>query len=141
MSVSISGLQLSGAGGEGVLQGSFTGRDMGGTGGVGLKVVVKEDTEVGNSREGSLGETSVSNTSTVSSGDGELLGLVEKAIATAAKGGFLAGVVTNLMTDGVGSLHLFSASFSAGFSIFIDLKSFLLEVFRELRVKEEYKPE
>lgn len=97
--------------------------------------------EVGASREGSLGETNVSNTSIVSSGDGEILGLVEKATATASMGGFLAGVVTNLMTDGVGSLDFFSASFSAGFSIFINLKSFLLDVFRELRVNEEYKPE
>lgn len=62
--------------------------------------------------------------------------------ATGSTGGFLEGVVTNLMTEGVGSLgDFFSANFSAGFSIFIDLKCFLLEEFKELRVNEEYKPE
>ena len=114
---------------------------MDGTGGVGLKVVARMDMEAGVSREGSVGETNVSKAWIVSSEDGERLGLVAKAAATGSMGGFLAGVVTNLMTDGVGSWAFFSASFSAGFSIFIDLKSFLLEVFRELRVNEEYKPE
>lgn len=137
MSVSMSGLELSG--GEGVLGGSFRGRGMDGTGGAGLKVVARM--EAGVSREGSVGETNVSKAWIVSSEDGERLGLVAKAVATGSMGSFLAGVVTNLMTDGVGSWAFFSASFSAGFSIFIDLKSFLLEVFRELRVNEEYKPE
>lgn len=137
MSVSMSGLEPSG--GEGVLGGSFRGRGMDGTGGVGLKVVARMETGV--SREGSVGETNVSKAWIVSSEDGERLGLVAKAVATGSMGSFLAGVVTNLMTDGVGSWAFFSASFSAGFSIFIDLKSFLLEVFRELRVNEEYKPE
>lgn len=139
MSVSTSGLELNG--GEGVLGGSFRGRGMDGTGGVGLKVVARMDTEAGASREGSVGETNVSKAWIVSSEDGETLGLVEKATATGSMDGFLAGVVTNLITDGVGSSAFFSASFPAGFSIFIDLKSFLLEVFRELRVNEEYKPE
>lgn len=76
---------------------------MDGTGGVGLKVAVRMDTEAGASREGSVGETNVSNAWIVSSEDGEILGLVEKATATGSTGGFLAGVVTNLMTDGVGS--------------------------------------
>lgn len=101
MSVSMSGLELNG--GEGVLWGSFRGRGMDGTGEVGLKVVARMDTEAGASREGSVGETSVSKAWIVSSEDGEILGLVEKVTATGSMGGFLAGVVTNLMTDGVGS--------------------------------------
>lgn len=101
MSVSMSGLELSG--GDGVLGGSFRGRGMDGTEGVGLKVVARRDTEAGASREGSVGETRVSKAWIVSSEDGEILGLVEKVTATGSMGGFLAGVVTNLMTDGVGS--------------------------------------
>lgn len=137
--MSMSGLELNG--GEGVLGGSFGGRGAGGTGEAGLKAVARMDAEAEASREGSVGETSVSKAWMVSSEDGEILGLVEKVTATGSMGGFLAGVVTNLMTDGTGSWVFFSASFSAGFSILIDLKSFLLEVFRELRVNEEYKPE
>lgn len=101
MSVSISGLELDG--GEGVLGGSFRGRGIDGTAGVGLKVVARMDTEAGASREGSVGETNVSKAWIVSSEDGEILGLVEKATATGSMGGFLVGVVTNLITDGVGS--------------------------------------
>lgn len=101
MSVSMSGLELSG--GDGVLGGSCRGRGMEGTGGVGLKVVARMDTEAEASREGSVGETRVSKAWIVSSEDGETLGLVEKATVTGSMGGFLAGVVTNLITDGVGS--------------------------------------
>lgn len=101
MSVSTSGFELNG--GEGVLEGSFGGRGMDGTEGVGLKVVARMDTEAGASREGSVGETNVSKAWIVSSEDGEILGLVEKATATGSMDGFLAGVVTNLITDGAGS--------------------------------------
>lgn len=100
MSVSMSGLELSG--GDGVLGGSCTGRGMEGTGGVGLKVVARMDTEAEASREGSVGETKVSKAWIVSSEDGEILGLVEKAMATGSMGGFSAGVVTDLITDHVG---------------------------------------
>lgn len=99
--MSMSGLELDG--GEGVLGGSFRGRGIDGTGGVGLKAVARMDTEAGASREGSVGETNVSKAWIVSSEDGEILGLVEKATATGSMGGFLVGVVTNLITDGVGS--------------------------------------
>lgn len=67
------------------------------------KTVVTLDAEVGASREGSFGETNVSNAWIVSSEDGEILGLVEIVATTGSTGGFLEGVVTNLMTDGVGS--------------------------------------
>lgn len=99
--MSMSGLELNG--GEGVLGGSFRGRGPEGTGEVELKVVARMDAEGGASREGSVGETSVSKAWIVSSEDGEMLGLAEKVMATGSMGGFLAGVVTNLMTDGVGS--------------------------------------
>lgn len=94
--MSISGLELNG--GEGVLGGGAEG-----TGEVGLKVVARMDAEAGASREGSVGGTSVSKAWIVSSEDGEMLGLAEKVMATGSMGGFLAGVVTNLMTVGVGS--------------------------------------
>lgn len=61
------------------------------------------EAEVGASKEGSLGEAKVSNAWMVSSEDGEILELVEMVAATGSTGGFLEGVVTNLMTDGVGS--------------------------------------
>lgn len=101
MSVSISGLEPSG--GEGVLGSSFKEGGMDGTGGVGVKMVATLDVEVGDSREGSLGETNVSNAWIVSSEDGEILEPVDMVTATGSMGGFLEGVVTNLMTDGVGS--------------------------------------
>lgn len=75
---------------------------MDGTEGVGLKVVARMDTEAGASTEGSVGLTNASESWIVSSEDGEILGLVEKAIATDSMGGFLAGVVTDLITDHVG---------------------------------------
>lgn len=107
-----------------------------------VKAVVMLDADTGASREGSFWETKVSKAWIVSSEDGETLGPVEMLAATGSSGGFLEGVVTNLMTDDVGSWgDFFSANFSAGFSIFIDLKSFILEEFKELRVNEEYKPE
>lgn len=59
--------------------------------------------EVGASREGSLGEAKVSNAWTVSSEDGEIPGPAEMEAAGGSTGGFLEGVVTNLITDGVGS--------------------------------------
>lgn len=128
MSVSMSGWELSG--GEGVRGGS--GKEGDGTG---------VQAEAAASREGSLGEANVSSAWRVSSEDGETLAPVEMVAATGSTGGFLEGVVTNLMTDGAGFWDFFSASLSAGFSIFIDLRSFLLEAFKELRVNEEYKPE
>lgn len=99
MSVSMSGLGLSG--GEGVLGGSCTEgeAEMGGA----AKAGVPPAAEAGASREGSLGEAKVSNTWSVSSGDGEMLGPPDRAAATGSTGSFLEGVVTNLMTDGVGS--------------------------------------
>lgn len=97
----MSGLELSG--GEGVLGGSCKDGDMEERGGVVGKAVVALEAEVGASREGSLGEAKVSNAWTVSSEDGEILGPEETAAATGSTGGFLEGVVTNLMTDGVGS--------------------------------------
>ena len=100
MSVSTSGLELSG--GEGVLEGSCRG-DTDETDGVVVKAAVTLDAEVGASREGSLGEAKFSNACIVSSEDGEILGPVEMAAARGSTGGFLAGVVTNLITDGVGS--------------------------------------
>lgn len=101
MSVLMSGLEPSG--GEGVLGSSFEEGGMDGTGGVGVKMVATLDAEVGDSREGSLGEINVSNAWIVSSEDGEILEPVEMVTATGWMGGFLEGVVTNLMTDGVGS--------------------------------------
>jgi hypothetical protein len=97
----MSALELSG--GEGVLGGSFKERGMDGTGGVGVKVVATLDAGVGASKEGSFGETNVSNAWIVSSEDGEILGPVEMVTATGSRGGFLEGVVTNLITDDVGS--------------------------------------
>lgn len=140
MSVSMSGLEL--GGGEGVLGGSsFKDGDTDETG-MGVKVGVTLEAEGGVSRGGGLGEARVSNAWIVSSEDGEILGPVDRVVAAGSKSGFLEGVVTNLMTEGAGSLgDFFSANFSAGFSIFIDLKCFRLEEFKELRVKEEYKPE
>lgn len=99
--MSISGLQL--RCGEGVLAGSFRGTTVDRTEGEELKVTATVDAEIRVSREGSLGETNVSNAWMVSSEDGETLGPVETAITTGSLGGFLDGVVTNLMTDGVGS--------------------------------------
>lgn len=101
-----------------------------------VKAAVVLDAEVGASREGSLGEYKLSNAWIVSLEDGEILGSVELTAARVSAGGFLEGV-TNLITEGI----FFSANFSAGFSTFIDLKSFLLEEFKDLRVNEEYKPE
>lgn len=101
MSVSMSGLEL--RGGEGVLEGSCRDGDIDEIGGVVEKVVVTVDAEAGASREGSFGETNVSNAWIVSSDDGEILRPVEMVAATGSTGGFLEGVVTNLMTDGVGS--------------------------------------
>lgn len=139
MSVSTSGLGLSG--GVGVLGGSSTEGEAEEMGGV-ANAAVTLAAEAGASREGSLGEAKVSNACRVSSEDGEMLGPTDVAAARGSPGSFLEGVVTNLMTDGVGSGGgFFSASFSAGLSIFMGLKSFLLEEFKELRVKEEYKPE
>lgn len=100
MSVSMSGLELSG--GEGVLGGSCKG-DTDEIGGVVVKAVVTLDAGAGTSSEGSLGEAKVSNTWIVSSEDGEILGPVEMAAARGSTGGFLEGVVTNLITDGAGS--------------------------------------
>ena len=97
MSVSMSALEL--RGGEGVLGGSCKGGDEDGIGGVLVKAGVALDA----SREGSFGEAKVSNAWIVSSGDGEIPGPVEMVAATGSAGGFLAGVVTNFMTDGVGS--------------------------------------
>lgn len=141
MSVSRSGLGLSG--GEGVLGvgGSCPEGEADGMGGV-ANAGATLAAEAGASREGSLGEAKVSSACRVSSEGGEMLGPADGAAATGSTGSFLEGVVTNLMTDGVGSWgSFFSASFSAGLSIFMGLKSFLLEEFKELRVKEEYKPE
>lgn len=100
MSVSMSGLELSG--GEGVLGGSCRG-DTDETGGVVVKGAVTPDAEVGASKEGSLGEAKVSNAWIVSSEDGEIPGPAEMEAAGDSTGGFLEGVVTNLITDGVGS--------------------------------------
>lgn len=96
----MSGLELSG--GEGVLGSSCKG-DMDEIGDGEGKVVVTLEAEAGASREGSLGEASVSNTWRASSEDGEIRGPVKREAATGSTGGFLEGVVTNLMTDGVGS--------------------------------------
>lgn len=100
MSVSRSGLGLSG--GEGVPGGSCTGGGADAPGGV-ANAVVTLQAEVGASREGSLGEAKVSNAWRVSSEDGERLGPADSTAATGSTGSFLEGVVTNLMTDGVGS--------------------------------------
>lgn len=138
-SVSRSGCGLSG--GEGVLGGSCIEGEAEGPGDA-AKVAEPLGAEAGASRAGSLGEAKVSKARRGSSEDGEMPGLADAAAATGSTGSFLEGVVTNLMTDGVGSWGgFFSASFSAGLSIFIGLKSFLLEEFKELSVKEEYKPE
>lgn len=99
--MSMSGLELSG--GEGVRGGSFEEGGTGGMGGVGLRLAARMDAEAGASREGSFGETNVSNAWIVSSEDEEIAGPVERAAAIGSMGGFLEGVVTNLMTDGVGS--------------------------------------
>lgn len=99
-SVSMSGLEL--GGGEGVLGGSFKGGGAAGMGGVGVKLATMLDMEAGASREGSFGETSVSNAWIVSLEDEEIVGSVEMVTAIGSVGGFLEGV-TNLMTDGVGS--------------------------------------
>ena len=61
------------------------------------------EAEVGASKAGSLGEAKVSNAWIVSSEDGEPVALVEMVAATGSTSGFLEGVVTNLMTDGVDS--------------------------------------
>lgn len=101
-SVSTSGCELSG--GEGVLLGgSCKGGERDEAGAVLGKVVDTLHTEVGASRKGSFGDTSVSNAWIVSSEDGETAGPLETAAATGSPGGFLEGVVTNLMTDGAGS--------------------------------------
>lgn len=100
MSVSMSGLELSG--GEGVPGASCKG-DPDKLGGAVVKAAVTLDAEVGASREDSLGEAKVSNAWIVSSEDGEMLGPVEMVAAKGSTGGFLEGVVTNLITDGVGS--------------------------------------
>lgn len=98
--MSMSGLEL--RGGEGVLGGSFKEGGMDGMGD-GVKLAATLDTEAGASREGSFGETKVSNAWIVSSEDEEIVGSVEMVAAMGSMGGFLEGVVTNLMTDGVGS--------------------------------------
>lgn len=98
MSVSMSGLELSG--GVGVLGGSWKEGD--GTGVLG-NVAGTPQAEAGASKEGSLGEANVSSAWRVSSDDGEILAPVEMVAATGSTGGFLEGVVTNLMTDGAGS--------------------------------------
>lgn len=121
-------------------KGSCKEGDTDGTG-VAVKAGATLEAEIGASRAGGLGDAKVSNAWIVSSEDGEIFGPVEMVAPTDSPSGFLEGVVTNLMTEGVGSWDFFSANFSAGFSIFIDLKSFLLEEFKELRVNEEYKPE
>lgn len=90
------------------------------------------------SGEDIFGGTRVSKAWRVSSEAVEIVGPAEMVEGIGATDGILEGVVTNLMTEGVGSWgDFFSASFSAGFSIFIDLKSFTLEEFKELRVNEE----
>lgn len=79
------------------------GRERDEAGAVPGKVVDTLHTEAGASRKGSFGDTSVSNAWIVSSEDGETAGPLETAAATGSLGGFLEGVVTNLMTDGAGS--------------------------------------
>lgn len=96
----MSGLEL--RGGEGVWGGSFKEEGMEGIGGVGVKLATMLDTEAGASREGSFGETKVSNAWIVSSED-KIVGSVEMVAAIGSVGDFLEGVVTNLMTDDVGS--------------------------------------
>lgn len=61
------------------------------------------EAEAGASKEGSLGEAKVSKAWIVSSEDGEIPEPGETAAALGSTGGLLEGVVTNLMTDGVGS--------------------------------------
>lgn len=99
MSVSTSGLEL--GGGEGVLGGWKEG-DTEGTGAA-EKAGATLEAEAGASKAGSLGEANVSNAWMVSSGHGETLELVERVATTGSTSGFLEGVVTNLMTDGVDS--------------------------------------
>lgn len=98
--MSMSGLELSC--GEGVLGDSCKGDTEEAGSGVG-KAGGALGAETGASREGSIGEAKVSKTWIVSAEDGEILGPVGMAAATGSTGGFLEGVVINLMTEDVGS--------------------------------------
>lgn len=88
-------------GGEGVLLGgSCTAGERARPGAVLVNVAGTLNAELGASRNGSLGETSVSSVCMVSSEDGEIPG---PAGTASSPGDFLEGVVTNLMTDAAGS--------------------------------------
>lgn len=100
MFVLMFGLEFSG--GEGVFGGFCKDGDMEERGGVVGKAVVVLEVEVGVFREGSLGEVKVFNVWTVFLEDGEIFGLEETAVVIGLIGGFLEGVVINLMIDGVG---------------------------------------
>ena len=115
MSVSMSRSGLERRGGDGGVEGTCRTGETEDTGGVGVKLVVKFGKGAGASGIVNLGRTRVSKVCRVSSDPmgredavevAEAVDVAEAAEVVAIRGtdgGFLEGMVTNLMTDGVGS--------------------------------------